>query len=78
MDRANDLRFGKGRNPRKGKESDSFWPNFCLQTNFGPVFCIIPVSYRAATLISSIFRHFRQELRKKSFRTYIGGEKRPF
>ena len=34
--------------------------------------------YRATTLISSIFRHFRPELRKKSFRSYTGGEKGHF
>ena len=45
---------------------------------FGPVFCIIPVPYRATTLISSIFSHFRPELRKKSFRSYTGGEKGHF
>ena len=41
-------------------------------------FCIIPVPYRATTLISSIFRRFRPELRKKSFRSYTGGEKGHF
>ena len=34
--------------------------------------------YRATTLISSFFRHFRPELRKKSFRSYTGGEKGHF
>ena len=34
--------------------------------------------YGATTLISSIFRHFRPELRKKSFKSYTGGEKGHF
>ena len=61
-----------------GSKFDSYLPNFCIQTNFGPVFCIVPVPYGATTLFSIIFRHFQPDLRKKSFRTYIGGEKGHF
>ena len=55
----------------EGSKFDSFWPQFCFQKNFGPVFCIIPLPYRATTLVSSNLRPFQREMRKKSLRTYL-------
>ena len=55
----------------EGSKFDSFWPKFCFQKIFGPVFCSIPLPYKATTLVSSNFRPFQRELWKKFLRTYL-------